>query len=254
MRYGVPHSGMGRVLVRHTDIESVTCNLPEPVLIVGVHSSGTSIVSEILHRSGLFLRANERHYESRFFSIFVNDILIMGGKGNWSRLPIMDIETVMSFVETVGMFVRKYWIADYLQWGYDGVSQWGFKDPRLCVLLPLYLEIFPKAKVVHILRNPDDVALSLCNTPKGGVVKKHPFSYWKKFIKVHTGRVLKYADKCHAYHRLTYEDFCRKSVETTKLLFDFLDLEFTEHTVESLSKVNTSRIGTYKMSRKERNK
>jgi hypothetical protein len=38
---------------------------------------------------------------------------------------------------------------------------WGWKDPRNIITLPLWLEIFPSAKIIHIFRNGIDVARSL---------------------------------------------------------------------------------------------
>jgi hypothetical protein len=38
---------------------------------------------------------------------------------------------------------------------------WGWKDPRNTFLLPLWLTIFPEAKIVHIYRNGIDIAQSL---------------------------------------------------------------------------------------------
>ena len=38
---------------------------------------------------------------------------------------------------------------------------WGWKDPRNTFLLPLWRDIFPEAKVIHVIRNGVDVAASL---------------------------------------------------------------------------------------------
>ena len=64
---------------------------PPPVLITGMHNSGTSVLSECLHAAGLFLQCNTSRNESYFFSIYINDELIMGGGSEWARLPIMSV-------------------------------------------------------------------------------------------------------------------------------------------------------------------
>src|SRR5213078_1316124 len=38
---------------------------------------------------------------------------------------------------------------------------WGWKDPRTVFTLPLWLQLFPKAKIINIVRNGVDVASSL---------------------------------------------------------------------------------------------
>ena len=210
-----------------------------------MHNSGTSILSEIVKHGGVFLGANSKHQESHFFSVFINDQLIMGGGSNWAKVPIMTIEEVMSFREIVGDFIKKHWIADYLQWGYDGVSPWGFKDPRLCVLLPLYLEIFPAARVVHIRRNLDDVAASLCDKTKPGVGHLDDFERWRQLAEAHVNRVAELSSSCRSYHELVYEEFCHDSVDTTKALFDFLGMDFTKGIIKALEKVSPERIGSF---------
>lgn len=235
---------LNTIPINHSDLPTVDGGRQPPILVVGMHNSGTSILAEILHESGVFLGANMNHHESHFFSIFVNDLLIMGGREHWAKLPIMSVKEVMSFRDTIGPFIKNHWIADYLQWGYDGVSPWGIKDPRLCVLLPLYLEAFPEAKVVHIRRNPDDVAASLCEKRKRGVGQLDNFAHWKQLCLEYVGRVTDCAPRCHVYHELNYEDFCTSSEATTRDLFGALGLPFTGNTKALLSKVTPSRIGS----------
>ena len=217
----------------------------QPVLIVGMHNSGTSILTEILHKSGIFFGANMKHHESYFFSNFINDRVILGGGGNWAKLPLMSEEEVLAYENSVSAFIKKHWLADYLQWGYDGISPWGIKDPRLCLLLPLYLQIFPGASVVHIRRNPNDVAASLTGKYKAGVGILDDFDHWKTLTEAYTQRVLDHSDDCQAYFELTYEDFCTQPQEQTRLLFNFLSIPFTQNTEKLLTKVTPSRIGSY---------
>jgi hypothetical protein len=235
----------GLPALRPGQLACIEANQLSPVLIVGMHNSGTSILAEILHKSGVFLGNNMSHYESYFFSVFINDRLVMGGDQSWASLPLMSIQDVMLYRDTVGPFITKHWIADYLQCGYDGVSMWGIKDPRLCVLLPLYLDIFPDAKVVHIRRNPDDVAASLCRRKKHGVGKLDDFEHWKQLSLDYTDRVIEYSGKASAYFELEYEAFCRQSESVMRELFAFLGLPFTSETQALLTKVTPSRIGSY---------
>jgi len=216
-----------------------------PVLVAGMHNSGTSILTEILHKNGVFFGANMQHFESNFFSIFINDRIILGGKGNWAKLPILSVDKVLSHESSVAPIIKAHWLADYLQWGYDGESLWGIKDPRLCILLPLYIKIFPEAKVIHIRRNPNDVAASLTSKFKTDVGVLNDFNHWKTLTEAYTQRVLDYSDKCSAYFELSYEDFCRDPEPHTRDLFQFLDIPFADQTNLLLEKVTPSRIGSY---------
>jgi len=219
--------------------------LSPPILVVGMHNSGTSMLTEILHESGIFFQANMKHHESHFFTSFINDRLIMGGGDNWAKLPLMTIDEVLSYQDSVGPIIHTHWLADYIQWGYDGSSPWGIKDPRLCVLLPLYLKLFPGTRVVHIRRNPEDVAASLSGKYKAGVGVLDNFDHWKTLTEAYTQRVLELSEICPAYFELSYEDFCRDPEPLTRDLFAFLDLPFSEKTPQLLLKVTPARIGSY---------
>jgi hypothetical protein len=218
----------------------------DPVLITGMHNSGTSILAEIVQAGGIFLGNGMHHNESRFFSILVNDWLIMRGPEKWAELPLMDIEQVRSCKDSAGRFVLDNWLADYLHQGYDGSSRWGFKDPRLCVLMPLYLDLFPEATVVHIRRNPDDVAASLCRRAKRGVGVSDDFEHWRELAAAYTERMIEYSGKCRSYYELNYEGLCTDPEGTLIDLFEFLKLEFSGPAETAAAKVTAARIGSAK--------
>ncbi len=226
-------------------IPNLSIAKPDPILVVGMHNSGTSMLTEILHRSGIFFGANMKHHESRFFTLFINDRLIMNGGDNWTKLPLISIEEVLAYEKSIGPIIKSHWLIDYMQWGYDGISAWGIKDPRLCVLLPLYLKLFPDSKVVHIRRNPEDVAASLSGKHKAGVGILNDFDHWKTLTEAYTQRVLDYSGKCSAYFELSYEDYCRNPQPHTRELFQFLDIPYTDQTNLLLENVTPKRIGSY---------
>jgi len=216
-----------------------------PILVVGMHNSGTSMLTEILHDAGVFFGVSMKHHESHFFTNFINDRLIMGGGDQWAKLPLMPVEEVLSFEEVISPLIKSYWLVDYLQWGYDGTSPWGIKDPRLCVLLPLYLRIFPGAKVVHIQRRPEDVAASLSGKFKAGVGILDDFEHWKALTQAYTQRVLDYSGECAAYFELSYEEFCQDPGPLAQELFNYLGILFSDNTPNLLANVTPNRIGSY---------
>lgn len=201
---------------------------PPPILVVGMHNSGTSILAEVLHEHGLFLGANVGHHENRFFSIHVDDEMIMGGGDRWARLPILTVDEVLAFEDHVGPYIRAHWLQDFKVWGYDGVSPWGFKDPRLCVLLPLYLQLFPGARVLYIRRDPDDVAASLSRRPKKAVGVLTDPEHWKRLCLAYAERVAFCREHYpNAHCEIQYEEFCNEPARVTARVFDFVGLPFT---------------------------
>jgi hypothetical protein len=210
-----------------------------------MHNSGSTALSSCLHQCGLFMVNNATQCESHFFSNYVNDQLLMGGGTEWARLPIMPVEEVMSYRGSVGQFILDQWRTDLMQWGYDGVSPWGIKDPRLCVLLPLYLDIFPNAKILFIRRDPDDISASLSHREKPGVGVMKDLEHWKKLTLQHFERVEQFGRAHHSFHEVAYEELCARPVEVARTVHDFLELPFTAEN-ESVYQMTmkTDRVGT----------
>jgi hypothetical protein len=90
-----------------------------------------------------------------------HDELLDHLKGGWQRCLPLDSDWhrsagVKPFRDKLGLLVRENF-SEYLLWGW--------KDPRTCVLLPLWLDVLRDMGVsvsaVHVVRNPLDVARSL---------------------------------------------------------------------------------------------
>lgn len=214
----------------------------DPVIVLGMHHSGTSILAEILHRFGVFMQANMHHHESKFF-VDLNDRVIMGGGANWARNPIMPVAEVLAKREEARKRIAKHARLKYLDAGYDGESRWGFKDPRTCVTLPLFAELYPDARYLHILRNENDVATSLAASDKRGLGIEPEREFWIALQRQHVDRVREYGSRQRYYHEFCYEDFCRQPLEVMRHAYRFLELPFTEALAEFLrSRIYTHRI------------
>ena len=216
----------------------------DPVILLGMHHSGTSILAEVLHRNGIFMQANMHHHESKFFTRDINDRLILGDSSRWAELPIMPVEEVMAKLNEVRRAIEKKAFQKYVAAGYDGVSCWGFKDPRTCITLPLFLEIFSNARLLHILRNEDDVAASLSASNKQGIGVNVDRDHWKTLRRQYEQRVEDYGRKHRHFLELHYEDFCQRPLEVMANVFEFLNVPFLPQTKEFLQKhIYTHRIG-----------
>ncbi|QDV44877.1 hypothetical protein Enr13x_47480 [Stieleria neptunia] len=188
---------------------------------------------------------NATQCESHFFSNYINDELLMGGGSNWANYPILSVEEVMSYRATVGNFMLEQWRIDLMQWGYDGTSPWGIKDARTCVLLPLYLDVFPDCKILFIRRDPDDIAASLSHREKPGVgVYKDP-EHWKKLTMAHFERVETFGRAHRWYHEVGYEELCLEPVAVGRRIHDYLELPYTkEHEQVYRRTMHRDRLGT----------
>ncbi len=139
------------------------------VIILGMHRSGTSVLTRGLQSLGIFLG---------------DDFLATqpdNPTGYWENRVIVDInERLLAFFglrwESVGLVAAEQWQSpevetlrkesiDYLQAYFVKHPLWGFKDPRTIRLLPFWRSVFQRLGVddryVVAIRNPLSVAASL---------------------------------------------------------------------------------------------
>jgi len=140
------------------------------VFISGMHRSGTSMVANLLHLSGLYLGEEAElippdptnplgHWESLRFVEINNQILRSLG-GRWYLPPSVSEGWTMS-EELTHLRER----AELLVKEFCGHEHWGWKDPRSSLTLPFWTGLLPELKVVICLRNPLEVVLSLRRRP-----------------------------------------------------------------------------------------
>jgi len=135
-----------------------------PFILIGMHRSGTSFLSELLNVSGIFMGNDlTKDKESRFFQ-HINTQLLQQNNFTWINPGAPAVTDGIQFSRT-GMLLH------YLRARSHPLrflklitgSSWGWKDPRNTFTLNYWLNIFPNAKVIHIYRNGMDAALSLYN-------------------------------------------------------------------------------------------
>jgi hypothetical protein len=144
------------------------------VLILGMHRSGTSMLARLLEPLGLFVGWRKQgDHEARFFVALDNWLLEQAG-GRWDHPEaVRDLIAEPAVRELAVDYLRLslrspralsfLGPARYLRYGSPEALRepWGWKDPRATFTLPLWLDVFPGARVVHVLRHGVDVAESL---------------------------------------------------------------------------------------------
>jgi hypothetical protein len=140
----------------------------QPVIILGMHRSGTSMVSELLDELGLFVGQKlQDDHESTFFLELNNQIMNRVSAAWDYPKPVLDFlaceEAVQMTAQALEADLSSRRIKEFLGKGsletFD--TPWGWKDPRTVFTLPLWLQLFPQARLVYIVRNGIDVAKSL---------------------------------------------------------------------------------------------
>ncbi len=130
------------------------------IFIIGMHRSGTSLVTGVLYHCGLYLGENllmgardnpKGHFEDRTFIGINNQILKLNG-GSW-RNPPKIIKNKYSVFQRAQEFLKS--------WPKEKIV--GFKDPRLCITFPFwyYLTAPEPVKVIYVERPVPEIASSL---------------------------------------------------------------------------------------------
>lgn len=147
----------------------------QPLIILGMHRSGTSMLTRILRQQGVFLGHKIQGDDEAIFFLHINRWMLQMAGTDWDR-P----QPAMEMLEDAEHINR---LADYAQSCLSGPATykylgsklpkakmqigthlpflWGFKDPRTSITLPVWLKIFPQAKLLRIQRHGMDVAASL---------------------------------------------------------------------------------------------
>ncbi|MFF2089462.1 sulfotransferase [Paenibacillus sp. NPDC058174] len=141
------------------------------IVILGMHRSGTSLLAKTIKALGVYIGRDEQMISPREDN----------PEGFWEHSDIVDIHekllgSLSSSWDTTKPLPAEWWLSEELQSyrsrmkdiiasNFSNYAVWGFKDPRTCLLLPLWKSVFQELNVepVYIicLRNPLNVAASL---------------------------------------------------------------------------------------------
>ncbi len=144
-----------------------------PLIILGMHRSGTSLLSRFIDEIGYFTGMDKQRDNESLFFLNINSWILNQYNASWDNVhnykfsnEYMDKHILEAVKERLkSRAINKYIGSSniFKQNNIDNSDQvkWGWKDPRNSVTLDVWQKIFKKPKIIHIYRNPIDVYLSL---------------------------------------------------------------------------------------------
>lgn len=203
-----------------------------PVIIIGMHRSGTSMLAEVLHQAGIHMGVHRDHNFEAMHFLSINQRAMWAAGADWDRPAIPD-ETHFDTWSAKDLYKIHFQIKNRFEYIFTRLADrpWGWKDPRNTFTLSHWLKVFPKAKVVHLIRHGWDVALSLCrrNQIPGEVhsaMLDDPFvgfRLWDAYIT----QAMNYSN-CHILH-IRFEDLLQLELKTIKTLEHFVERKLKMH-------------------------
>jgi hypothetical protein len=144
------------------------------ICVIGMHRSGTSCLVGSLQNAGLEL--GEHHTQNRYNKrgnrenpeiVAFNDSLLAANGADWERPPENFSYTQAQVSEARSIAAK-----------FVGERNWGFKDPRSLLVLPLWKEALPGLRLIGIFRHPGAVAESLQIRHGSRMTRQMAFDIW----------------------------------------------------------------------------
>ena len=228
-----------------------------PVIIIGMHRSGTTILSQILQNIGVFMgisKAIETN-ESLFFRNR-NEAIFKIAHARWDQphgiqlllgQPHMCNSIALRLVKDCqSLAIFHYLGLDAIgtglsMWRYD--KPWGWKDPRNVFTLPIWLRVFPNAKIIHVYRNGIDVSHSLVTRERrlqglSSLRCMHytgAFELWSEYVEM-AKQLIQTLPKSQVIE-ICYETILECPEEKLHELCEFLGLSTSTEKISKVSKL-----------------
>jgi hypothetical protein len=143
-----------------------------PIVVIGMHRSGTRLLVDVLDALGVFMGADRQADAESVTFMAINEGILHQCGAFWSE-P-MSAYLMLAEPAAVAHIAAGAHEALAAQLDtYAGPSRWhlaahgaalppfGWKDPRNTFTLPVWKQVFPNLRAIHIVRHGVDVAASL---------------------------------------------------------------------------------------------
>ena len=141
------------------------------LIILGMHRSGTSLVTNWLHDCGLDVGDNlygaseynkKGYYEDVSFLNLHKRILADSGLDEGGHEKVFDFVLNKDQEEAIESIIKSK----------KNKNQWGWKEPRTSLLIEYYKKILPNAVFLVVYRDYEEVVSSLIRRERKGILKQ----------------------------------------------------------------------------------
>jgi GT2 family glycosyltransferase/glycosyltransferase involved in cell wall biosynthesis len=139
----------------------------EIVCVLGMHRSGTSLITALLKSLGAYLGPpqhmmkpqpdNPRGFNEHQLLNDIDEEILARLGGSWSEPPVVG----PGWETDAALSDLRQRARDVIQQDFRAAPLWSWKNPRTCLTLPFWQRLLPSMRYVICLRNPIDVARSL---------------------------------------------------------------------------------------------
>lgn len=229
-----------------------------PVFLIGSPRSGTTLLHQMFDHHPAFALP----FESKYIVVFHNNIAEFG--------DLHDVKNREALIISIERFMRNAWLErDHDEWipglaaaaprlakesapTYAGVMEsiyryfaaqrqrerWGDKMATFRRCMPVILELFPNARIVHIIRDGRDVASSLLPLSFGPNTAYVAAKKWRNFVE--SGLAFA-AQHPRQVYTLRYEDLIDDPEKYLREICEFVGEPFREEMLQ-FHKSGTTRV------------
>jgi hypothetical protein len=238
----------------------------DPIILLGMHRSGTSLLSKILGQFGIHMGNRLGKLNETNFFLDIDILLLELFHGFWDYPLSMEniFQNNSKAIKNINFELRN-WINSYRFYkNYVGIrnfkkfyleraTPWGWKNPRSTVTWPFWFDVFKSPKFIFIYRNGIDVAESLRKAERLSekyIGSRHSslrattlngaFKIWEEYHKVYFG--FKENFPSAKIIEICYEDLLLDPIKKLNEINDFAKINVDPNLINKLSKnINSTR-------------
>ncbi len=192
---------------------------PTPIIILGMHRSGTSCLAGALQQAGLYLgkvseynpynkKGNREHNDI----MLLNESILHHNNSSWDSPPKKTLKWTQEHIATAKKLIRDF--EKNTTTGY-----WGFKDPRTLLTFSFWETLLTRPMFIGTFRHPLLVAQSICKREDFSHHTSTALSLWNVYNSILMSKIDKYTIRLIAFDQppLIYQEKLKKIARLLEL-------------------------------------